>query len=112
MAKFTFLLGAGVGYVLGARAGRERYEQIQSVASRLWNSPTVQQQVGTAKDVARTKAAPALADLVSGAAKATGERLRASPTVTSHVVEAHDPRDLPSDLRAEDRMADEGGPVG
>ncbi|WP_200829189.1 hypothetical protein [Arcanobacterium ihumii] len=33
---------AGIGYVLGARAGRERYEQIKLQASKLWNSGTVQ----------------------------------------------------------------------
>ena len=34
MAKLSFLAGFGAGYVLGARAGRERYEQIR----RTWNS--------------------------------------------------------------------------
>ena len=28
MRKMTMLVSGGVGYVLGARAGRERYEQI------------------------------------------------------------------------------------
>jgi hypothetical protein len=37
------LLGGAVGYVLGTRAGRERYEQIKSQAQRLWSDPKVQQ---------------------------------------------------------------------
>ena len=44
--KLTFLLGAAVGYTLGARAGRERYEQIVSAASKLRSSQTVQSTAG------------------------------------------------------------------
>jgi hypothetical protein len=34
VAKLSFIAGFGAGYVLGARAGRERYEQIR----RAWHS--------------------------------------------------------------------------
>ena len=34
MSKISFLLGAAAGYVLGARAGRQRYEQIRSGAAK------------------------------------------------------------------------------
>lgn len=34
MSKFLLIAAAGAGYVLGTRAGRERYEQIKSVASK------------------------------------------------------------------------------
>ena len=43
--KILFLAGLGVGYVLGTRAGRERYEQIKAAASNLWNAPVVQKRV-------------------------------------------------------------------
>lgn len=76
MAKLSFLLGAATGYVLGARAGRERYDQIRSSAQRLWRSEPVQGQVSTAKHAARTKAAPAARDAMSTAASATGDKLR------------------------------------
>jgi len=41
MIKIPFVLGVGVGYVLGARAGRDRYEQIARLAQRTKDSPTV-----------------------------------------------------------------------
>lgn len=39
--KILFVAGIGVGYVLGAKAGRQRYEQIASATEKLWNSKTV-----------------------------------------------------------------------
>ena len=81
MAKLTFIAGLAAGYVLGSRAGRQRYEQIRKTSGKVWNSSPVQKQVATAKEVARTKAAPVVADLVADAARATGEKLRSSRTV-------------------------------
>ena len=67
--------------MLGARAGRQRYEQIRRTSGKVWNSGPVQKQVFTAKEVARTKAAPVVADMVADAARATGEKLRTSKIV-------------------------------
>lgn len=44
--KLSLLLGAAIGYVLGARAGRERYEQIVSLARKIAGSQTVQSTAG------------------------------------------------------------------
>jgi hypothetical protein len=44
--KLSFLVGAAVGYVLGARAGRERYESIVRVGRRVAGSQTVQSAAG------------------------------------------------------------------
>lgn len=86
MAKLSFLAGLAAGYVLGARAGTQRYEQIRRTSSKLWHSGPVQKQVGLAKEAARTKAAPVVADMVADAARATGERLRSSRTVTTEAI--------------------------
>jgi hypothetical protein len=50
--KLLFITGGLVGYVLGARAGRKRYEQIASAASDLWNRPPVQRRVNEVRDFA------------------------------------------------------------
>lgn len=86
MAKLSFLAGLAAGYVLGARAGKQRYQQIARTSSKVWNSGPVQKQVAVAKEAARTKAAPVVADLVADAARATGQRLRASRTVTTETI--------------------------
>ena len=44
--KLSFLLGIAIGYVLGARAGRERYEDIVKLARRVAGSQTVQSTAG------------------------------------------------------------------
>jgi hypothetical protein len=55
-AKITLLVGGAVGYVLGSRAGRQRYEQIKSQARSVWHSPTVQEKAAQAQDFAKAKA--------------------------------------------------------
>ncbi len=43
-----FLLGGVIGYVLGSRAGRERYEQIERICRQLVDHPAVQGAAGVA----------------------------------------------------------------
>ena len=45
----AFVLGAATGYVLGARAGRERYEQIVRTYRRIAEHPAVQSAAGVAR---------------------------------------------------------------
>jgi hypothetical protein len=48
--RTTFLAGAAVGYVLGAKAGRERYEQIRAGWAKFSGSPTVREKAETLKE--------------------------------------------------------------
>ena len=66
--KILLLTGLAVGYVLGARAGRERYEEIKTTANKLWNDPRVQKPVHQAQDFAKDKA-PEVAEFVTDTAK-------------------------------------------
>ena len=43
--KILLLAGVAVGYVLGARAGREKYNELVSTANKFWNDPRVQEKV-------------------------------------------------------------------
>jgi hypothetical protein len=54
--KILLVVGVGVGYVLGAKAGRERYESIKRVTDKFWNSRMVQKQVHHAEDFAFDRA--------------------------------------------------------
>ncbi|GLZ51472.1 hypothetical protein [Actinomycetospora sp. NBRC 106378] len=69
MKLLPFALGVGVGYVLGARAGRERYEQLSRAYRRVADNPQVQAAAGVAQakageavhaavNVAKEKVAP------------------------------------------------------
>jgi hypothetical protein len=41
--RVTFLTGFAAGFVIGARAGRERYEQLRKLARQTADNPAVQQ---------------------------------------------------------------------
>ncbi|WP_200942404.1 MULTISPECIES: YtxH domain-containing protein [unclassified Leifsonia] len=67
--KLLFVTGIAVGYVLGARAGRQRYEQIKSAAESVWNTPAVQSGVDTAKDFALARVGDVSDSVLDGVKK-------------------------------------------
>lgn len=65
MRKLMFIAGVAVGYVLGARAGRERYEQLREAARRFRKNPAVRNSMDSATLAGRQaagRAAGAFAD--------------------------------------------------
>lgn len=69
--KAGVVIGLAIGYVLGTRAGRERYEQMKDQAVKVWNLDPVQEQVDKVKDFGKT-AVMALPNAVwDGAVKVT-----------------------------------------
>ena len=66
--KLVFLAGTTLGYVLGARAGRKRYEQIRAGAEKFWNSPVVQKRVDQVQGFVDDRA-PEIQSKVSDGAK-------------------------------------------
>jgi hypothetical protein len=44
-----FISGLAAGFVLGSRAGREKYEEIRANAKKVWEHPTVQEAAGVAQ---------------------------------------------------------------
>ncbi|MBZ4318052.1 YtxH domain-containing protein [Streptomyces huiliensis] len=74
--RLTFLAGAATGYVLGARAGRERYEELRKGVRRIAQNPAVRNTAETAAVNGRSLAGRALGkvgDRVPGSVK---ERVR------------------------------------
>ena len=52
--RLGVLIGFGAGYVLGAKAGTERYEQLRRLYENVISSPGFQQATGKAKDAVGT----------------------------------------------------------
>jgi hypothetical protein len=77
MRKLTVLVAGGIGYVLGTRAGRERYEQIRGLAQQVKNNPKVQAKAHQAADAAREHA-PVVKDKLTDAAETAASKVRPS----------------------------------
>ncbi|WP_431864883.1 hypothetical protein [Microbacterium paraoxydans] len=67
--KIGLVVGLGVGYVLGTRAGRERYEQIKTQWLKVWNTDPVQERVDKVKGFVGDKAAAVPGAVWTGAVK-------------------------------------------
>ena len=67
--KVGLVIGLGVGYVLGSRAGRERYEQIKTQWLKVWNLDPVQAQVHKVQDFAKEQAMAIPGAIWGGAVK-------------------------------------------
>jgi hypothetical protein len=52
--RLGFFIGFGAGYVLGAKAGKERYDQLRRLYDNLVSSPGFQQATGKAKSAVGT----------------------------------------------------------
>ena len=74
--KIAFVLGAAVGYVLGTRAGRERYEQIKQGAQTLWNTPPVQKGVAAARGAVEDRVEQLKESALSAGKEAFGAFMR------------------------------------
>jgi len=67
MKKLLILVAGGIGYVLGTRAGRERYEQMRSTFNKVKDDPRVQEKTHQATELAKQKA-PIVKDKLAEAA--------------------------------------------
>lgn len=89
--KLAFVLGAGVGYVLGTRAGRVQFEKIKGWASDAWHDPRVQSTVddleskaaGFAKDQGAALKDKAVDAVKSAVSRTSDDDGAASGTTTS-----------------------------
>ena len=77
MKKLMLLAAGGIGYVLGARAGRDRYDQIAGLATKVKNDPHVQDAASRAADTAKAQA-PVVKDKVASAAGTVADKVKPS----------------------------------
>lgn len=84
--KLTVLMIGAAGYVLGARAGRERYEQIKRQADKAWHNPKVQ----SAVDDVQAQAKHAGSEVGSKVGAKVADVASEAKTKIAHQVKGHD----------------------
>ena len=75
MKKLLVLVAGGIGYVLGTKAGRQRYEQLRGTFNKVKEDPRVQEKAHQAADLAKEKA-PVVKEKVAHAADAASAKVR------------------------------------
>jgi len=109
MKKLMLLVAGGVGYVLGTRAGRERYEQIKRTAMRVKEDPRVQEKAHQAADVVKETAqqkGPVVKDKVVSAAGTAADKVTGSGNGDYR----SDQSDLEDQLHPDSTTRQEGDP--
>lgn len=99
MRRLILLAGVAIGYILGAKAGRERYEQLADQASKVWTDPRVQTKVDEVKEQA-----PQVASKVGDRAKSAASQAKAKAT-------GHETSDSDGDYENETGSVDADGEV-
>ncbi len=77
MKKLLILVAGGIGYVLGTKAGRERYEQMRNTFNKVKDDPRVQEKAHQAADLAKEKA-PIVKEKLTEAADKGAAKVRSS----------------------------------
>lgn len=80
MSKLTFVVGIAAGYVLGARAGRGRYEQIKQLSGRAWNHPAVVEQRHKTTEQIKQRGPEVAAAAGQAAIKGMGQAAKSAAT--------------------------------
>ncbi len=94
MKKLPLLMAAVVGYVLGTRDGRERYDQIRNAALKVRNDPRVQEKARQAADVAREQA-PVIKVKVTEGAHAAADKVKSTTGSSASSTPSGPQGDLP-----------------
>ena len=106
MGKATFVLGAGVGFVLGSRAGRGPYQQMALKVREIMHRPEVQDGLHQLQDTAQEHAAAVAGKIAPSPSPSDNGGVAApAPSRESYV----DPQDLQFSAAAarKEEMVDE-----
>jgi hypothetical protein len=91
--RLPLLVAGGIGYVLGARAGRERYDQLDAAFTKFKNNPRVQEKTEQAVDFAKEKA-PVVKDKLTDAAGAATDKVKSATSGSDDVGDQLNPESL------------------
>ncbi len=80
MYKFSFLVGAGLGFVLGSKLGTGPYEQLQSMIAEVLRRPEVQGKVEQMRSTAKEQMSAAVQ---KASAKIPGQPGQGEDTATA-----------------------------
>lgn len=89
MGKLAFAVGIAAGYVLGARAGRDRYEQIKQVSGRAWNHPAVVEQRAKTTEQIKQRGPEVAAAAGQAAIKGVGQAAKGAATAGFNAAVGH-----------------------
>ncbi|WP_328466588.1 hypothetical protein OHA21_46645 [Actinoplanes sp. NBC_00393] len=103
--KLMFLTGLAAGFVLGSRAGREKYEEIRANAQKVWSHPTVQEAAGVAQAQANKLYSEGKDKLQSSK---LGEKLQTTSTTSGTSSDSTDELLAPSDTLAGSKSTSTG----
>ncbi|MFF2009056.1 YtxH domain-containing protein [Streptomyces sp. NPDC058195] len=76
--RLTFIAGLALGYVIGTRAGRERYEQLKDSARRIARNPAVRNTAESAAQSGRDLAGKAYQAVSEKVGEKVGDKVPAS----------------------------------
>jgi hypothetical protein len=101
--RLPLLIAGGIGYVLGAKAGRERYDQLKSQFDKVKSDPRVQEKAQQAVDLAKEQA-PVVKDKVAEAAGAATDKVKSVANGSDDKADELNPDRL--------KLTDQTGPQG
>ncbi len=109
--RYVFIAGLGTGFVLGARAGRERYDQLSMLARKVAESPAVQQAAGALQAQAAGLAKTARSRVADRVPKLAGAaRGKVSGTLHARAANGRPPSDGSRDYSAAPRSPGQSPP--
>jgi len=88
--KTGLVVGLGIGYVLGTKAGERRFEQLRTTWSRVSESPSVQRVSEKARDLATEgtrRGMDAVQERLNQAGTSVKERLSREDGTTDRIVD-------------------------
>ena len=97
--RITFVAGLAVGLVAGARAGRERYDQLMRLTHKVANNPTVRKATSAAGQKAGELSKAAGHQAAEKLPKITEQAKQSASKVRGQLNRSNEPEDVLSDFQ-------------